>query len=220
MTAHHGTRVQRPLVLTVARSFDPLSPREWLPFARGTNSTCPSGTIVECWPQLIFAPSFAHSRCCDSARPLLPLPRCASHSGMNSSSGRLSLFLSVLYGVRRTEQNPFQPLRRHVKSGGQWPDGGTCSSAIQFSWLRDVVPDACGCCLLMATMSVDGWWPPYNCAQEQRRAKSFDGTLVSRGLSKGHSANQPRPLPPRPGSETDSSLLLLTLCYNVLIRHI
>lgn len=26
MTAHHGTRVQRPLVLTVARSFDPLSP--------------------------------------------------------------------------------------------------------------------------------------------------------------------------------------------------
>ena len=174
-----------------------------------------------------FRPLLCSLACCDSARPLLPLPRCASHSGMNSSSGRLSLFLSVLYGVRRTEQNPFQPLRRHVKSGGQGRDGST-SSAIQFSWLRDAVPDACGCCLLMATMSVDGWRPPYNCVQEQPRTKSFDsmcGTLVSCGLSKGHSGNQPRPLAhsptrPRPGSETDSSLLLLTLSYNVLIRHI
>ena len=123
-----------------------------------------------------FRPLLCSLACCDSARPLLPLPRCASHSGMNSSSGRLSLFLSVLYGVRRTEQNPFQPLRRHVKSGGQGRDGST-SSAIQFSWLRDAVPDACGCCLLMATMFVDGWWPPHNRAQEQPRAKSFDSNV-------------------------------------------
>ena len=75
--------------------------------------------------------------------------------------------------------------------------------AIQFSWLRDAVPDACGCCLLMATMSVDGWRPPYNCVQEQPRTKSFDsmcGTLVSCGLSKGHSGNQPRPLAHSPSS--------------------